>query len=167
MSRRVVYLPSKYEFVKYLTKILEPPSGAKMLDLGCGDGRILEAFARVYDDVKVYGIDINRELVRKARKNLSKYGFETNIKVKDMYGEALEKYDIVYAYLTKDSLSHLRSKIVKLLVSGGMFVTHDYPVPGLEPEKVHLVDFQGDKHYIFVYFDKGRVKRSLLKGLKI
>ena len=167
MSKRVVYLPSKHEFIKYLTRVIEPPSGAKVLDLGCGDGRVLEGFARVYDDIKVYGVDINSELVGKARRNLSKYGVESRIKVKDMYEEALEKYDIVYAYLTKDSLSHLRSKIVKLLVSGGMFLAHDYPVPGLEPKKVHLVDFQGDKHYIFVYFDKNKVRSSLLKGLKI
>ena len=167
MRRRVVYYPSKKEFVDYLVRVLEPPSGAKILDLGCGDSRILDGFGKHYDDIYLYGIDIDPNLIEISRSRLSRYGDRAKLFVGDMYREALDKYDIVYAYLTKDALSHLRPKIVKLLMSGGLLVTHDYPVPGLEPNRLHLVDLGGDKHYIFIYFDKERVKRELIKSLKL
>lgn len=167
MSRRVVYYPSKMEFVKYIAKLVEPPSGAKLLDLGCGDGRILDIFGKHYDDIYLYGIEIDPGLVKASRLKLSRYGGRARILMRDMYREDIDKYDIVYAYLTKDALSHLRSKIIRLLVSGGLFIAHDYPVPGLEPNRVHLVDLDGDKHYVFIYFDKDRVRRELVRGLKL
>lgn len=167
MGRRVVYYPSRKEFVDYLVRVVEPPSGAKILDVGCGDARVLEGFGRKYDDIFLYGIDIRPGLVDISRSRLSRYGGRARVYLRDMYKESFDKYDIVYAYLTKDALSHLRSKVVRLLMSGGLFIAHDYPVPGLEPIKIHLVDLDGDKHYIFVYYDKNRVRRDLVSGLRL
>ncbi len=167
MPRRVVYYPSDKDFLNHLVKFIEPPSGAHLVDLGCGDGRVLHVFGRHYDDIRVTGVEIDPNLVRVARQKLSSIGDRAKVIKGDLFKENLERYDIIYAYLTRDALSHMRNKLIRFLYEGGLLVTHDYPVPGLEPSRVHLIDLGGKKHYIFLYFDKERVRRDLIKGLKI
>ncbi len=167
MRGRVVYLPSDKEFVKRLLRVYEPSPGVKILDLGSGDGRILESFLDKYSDIKAFGVEINPNLVSLSRRRLSRFKDIAQIKLGNMYNVNLSDYDVVYTYLTRNALFNLRPNINKLLSSGGILIAHDYPVPGIRPSLTDVVDLSGKKHYIFIYFDKDRVKKSLLKGLRI
>ncbi|HJQ96017.1 MAG TPA: class I SAM-dependent methyltransferase [Acidimicrobiia bacterium] len=52
------------EIAPQLLDLLQPVSGAKYLDLGCGEGRMMEKVARVGG--QVVGCDLNLNLLRKA-----------------------------------------------------------------------------------------------------
>lgn len=43
------------------------PEGAKILDLGCGTGRLLERLASQFPDLTGIGLDLSPEMLRQAR----------------------------------------------------------------------------------------------------
>jgi S-adenosylmethionine-diacylgycerolhomoserine-N-methlytransferase len=51
---------------------LAPPSGGKVLEIGCGTGWNLIRAARAYPKVRFYGFDISREMLATARQNVAK-----------------------------------------------------------------------------------------------
>ncbi len=50
-----------------------------MLELGCGTGRNLIAAAKAYPDVRFYGLDISRNMLETAQKNIDKAGLTDRI----------------------------------------------------------------------------------------
>lgn len=50
---------------RLLKELLEPPTGASMIDVGCGTGYFTRCFAM--DGVKVTGVDPNREMIDYAQ----------------------------------------------------------------------------------------------------
>lgn len=80
-QRHVYDLTRKYYLLgrDRLIAELKPPSGGGVLELGCGTGRNLIAAARRYPDVRFYGLDISRQMLETAKKNISKAGLSDRI----------------------------------------------------------------------------------------
>ncbi|WP_298958918.1 class I SAM-dependent methyltransferase [uncultured Roseibium sp.] len=53
---------------------LQPPRGGTVLELGCGTGRNLVTAARRYPDARFYGLDISRNMLETAEKNIKRAG---------------------------------------------------------------------------------------------
>lgn len=64
-----------------LIRELRPPSGGTVLELGCGTGRNLIAAARRYPEVSFYGLDISRQMLETAEKNIAKAGLSNRIRL--------------------------------------------------------------------------------------
>ncbi|OGQ85199.1 MAG: hypothetical protein A3J85_01090 [Desulfobacula sp. RIFOXYA12_FULL_46_16] len=60
---------------------IQPKGNETVMDLGCGCGIISLILARRYPDLKITGIEIQKELYDFARKNILVNGFEKNIHV--------------------------------------------------------------------------------------
>lgn len=99
MFTEVPFKPSNKAFKKAL-EYLEIEKGDKVIDIGCGDGRILRYAARQYPEAEFVGIDRNFFLIFYAkflnlfskRKNLS---FERA----DAHKYEISKFDKIYLYL--------------------------------------------------------------------
>lgn len=50
--------------LNYLLPRIQAAGGSKLLDLGCGDGALLECLIRMTDYEKFYGYDVSRNLLR-------------------------------------------------------------------------------------------------------
>jgi ubiquinone/menaquinone biosynthesis C-methylase UbiE len=58
-------------FYQLVTDLALPQHGEKVLDLGCGNGYLLEIFAHRYPESKLYGTDLSPALVELARNRLN------------------------------------------------------------------------------------------------
>ncbi len=106
--------------------------GTRFLDLGCGDGRILVAAARL--GARVRGLDINAELAHHARSSLQAAGLPGEVEVGDMFATEIDA-DVVYAYLTPVVLSRLRRRLSRA-ANGTRVVTPRYPITGWKPARI-------------------------------
>ena len=59
-----------YNFLVWLTKEIEPSHGAKILDVGCDNGLLMCALARIYPSIEVTGIDCEEKSVEVARQRV-------------------------------------------------------------------------------------------------
>jgi SAM-dependent methyltransferase len=97
----------------------------RFLDLGCGDGRVLEAALRA--GAIATGIEIRAELVRAAKRRLTPWGDRVRILEQSFHTAELEA-DVVFAYLSPSVLQRLSPKLVQL-APGTRIVTAWFPIP--------------------------------------
>ena len=60
---------------------LDPPHGARILEIGCGTGRNLIKMARRYPHVRCYGLDISRTMLATARRSIARAGLTSRIHI--------------------------------------------------------------------------------------
>lgn len=110
-------------------------AGEHLVDLGCGDGRVLLRAAALRG-ARVTGIDIDPAMAEKARRLLADHGTEGTVIEGDLVGvlPTLEP-DVVFAYLSPATLQRLRRPIAAL-PSGTRVVSTGWAVPGWEPAAV-------------------------------
>uniref|UniRef100_A0A7S2W988 Methyltransferase domain-containing protein n=1 Tax=Rhizochromulina marina TaxID=1034831 RepID=A0A7S2W988_9STRA len=70
------FLPSPMERIKRLAELLPLDPGSLVLDLGCGDGRVLTSLAATLVGVKCFGVDIDSGLVERAQTLAQDRGLE-------------------------------------------------------------------------------------------
>ncbi len=74
----ILFARSKLEFIRHIIPECQknkhlPMPLASMLDLGCGDGRVVEEFSQHGYDA--HGIELNETLVEKAKKRKGKFAY--------------------------------------------------------------------------------------------
>lgn len=100
--------------------------GDRFLDLGCGDGRVMEAALRC--GATAAGIEIDPGLVESARRRLEKWGVHARVIENSFHDEVLDA-DVVFAYLSPASLQRVAGRIARL-ASGTRVVTARFPIAG-------------------------------------
>jgi S-adenosylmethionine-diacylgycerolhomoserine-N-methlytransferase len=74
---RLPYLLGRDELIAEL----RPPSGAHVLEIGCGTGRNLIRVARTYPGVECFGIDVSNVMLDTARRSIRSAGLEGRIRL--------------------------------------------------------------------------------------
>ncbi len=139
-------------------------AGKEVLDIGCGIGGIDLLLINQFNAGRVVGIDIEPELVAKARQRIEKAGLSDRIEVKRVRPGPLEfsnaSFDIVF---TKDSLIHIEDKqaifneIFRVLRPGGHFAASDWlgsDTPA-SPEMKHWLELVGLEFNLCTAADMG------------
>jgi len=123
--------------------------GETLIDLGCGDGRILITAVEKYK-IKAIGIEISPKLVAQVEARIQREGISDNARViqGDLLQADLTGADIVTIYLESSLNQQLRPRLEKFLKPGARVVSHDYPVPGWKPTKVDKSD---GRHLVYLY----------------
>jgi SAM-dependent methyltransferase len=105
-----------------------------VLDIGCGDGRVVLAAARA--GARGIGIDINPSLIRAAKARAKSDGLEHAVKFEEcdlkhlhIGHPLLEGVSVVYLYLLPEVLEILLGLIRELLQRGVRVVTLDHHLP--------------------------------------
>ncbi len=60
---------------------LNPPPGARVLEVGCGTGRNLIRIARTYPGTECCGIDVSNAMLATARRSIASAGLERRIRL--------------------------------------------------------------------------------------
>lgn len=120
-----------------------------LVDLGCGDGRVLRRAADRYGVLAV-GYELNPMAWLRARLNcLGK----PRLKVfrRNFWRADLADADIIFCYLFPDVMKRLAEKIRKEAKAGAVLVSCNFAVPGFEPHRVLRPD--GSRHHdpIYIY----------------
>ena len=92
-------------------------------------------------------------LIDHSRRRIQRLGLKNAEIVKaDLHQFDLSDADIVTLYLLPETLKVLRPRLLNLK-RGARIVSHDYRIPGLEPDEVYIVRSgkTGRDHLIYLY----------------
>lgn len=120
--------------------------GEHLLDLGCGDGRVLLRAAAAFG-AEVSGVEVDPGLAATARQRLAEAGVDGTVLEADFERVPIEA-DVVFAFLSPATLQRLRPRL-GALPAHARVVTTGYPVPGWLPhdlgERVYLYRMPPDE----------------------
>ena len=127
--------------------------GQTLVDLGCGDGRVLRRANKKYQ-VRAIGYEINLLAYIKAQV-LSIGRKYVAIRRKNFWTQNLADADIVFCYLYPDVMQKLSVKLSAELKPGTLVVSCNFSLPGFQPSKVLRPkgDLHNDPVYIYQVLD--------------
>jgi SAM-dependent methyltransferase len=111
---------------------LEP--GQLLLDLGCGDGRVLVAARRRYG-ARGLGYEVNPLAYLRARLAVAGRPGLT-VRLADFRRARLPRADVVFCYLFPDVMAEVGRKLAAELAPGARVASANFPVPGWSAEQV-------------------------------
>ena len=83
-TQRYIYDATRKYYLLGRDRMLEgltPPTGARVLEAGCGTGRNLILAARRYPLVRFYGFDISKMMLETAQANITRAGMASRIRL--------------------------------------------------------------------------------------
>jgi SAM-dependent methyltransferase len=136
----VPFVPTPPKVVDRMLEMARVKSGDVVYDLGSGDGVIVIRAAKIYG-VKAVGIEIDAELVRKARDNALKEKVDhlVEFRIQDALTVDVSRATVVTLYMLPEFNAKLRPIFDKQLRPGSRVVSHDYEIQGWVPDRVEKV----------------------------
>lgn len=138
--------PGKFEITDKAMEICKMPKGAKVLEIGCGEGDTTERLEKKYG-YDVSAIDLNLEMVSKAKKR----GLKADIKYGD--GEFLEDFSSwTFDCVTMECVLSLINlpdealhEAICMLKKGGKLFISDLYIKNPEPEKLKAIKIEAER----------------------
>jgi len=146
------YVTSPDRVVSAMLQLAGVTKSDTLYDLGCGDGRIVVAAAKL--GAHGVGIDINPERIREARANVRKAGVEAlaRFEAGDLFDANISAATVITLYLLPDLNLRLRPKLMKELKPGTRVVSHAFDMGDWIAEKKRIV--QGSPIYLWTISPK-------------
>jgi SAM-dependent methyltransferase len=166
----VPWIPSPKIVVEYLKHALGINREDVIVDLGCGDGRILLEFAK--SGATTICIEIDRTLCNITEVTFNIHGLRDRVKIvcRDFFEVSLSNIEprptIVYAYLYSSILEALSKKFEEELSFCTIIVTLDFPIRNWSPIYVkHLIDENNHSRVVWIYVNGiSNPKARLVEG---
>jgi hypothetical protein len=139
-----IYVPTPQDVVEKMLELAAVKKTETLVDLGCGDGRIVVTAAKKYG-CKAIGYDIDPECVKMAKESVKKHsvGERVTIEQKDFFTVDLGKVDVVALYLPPKVLARLLPQLQRL-PAGARIVSHAFALPGIVPGRAITVTARED-----------------------
>jgi hypothetical protein len=147
------YVPTPMTIVKSMLEIAKAGPGDTLVDLGCGDGRILTMAVEEFDVDKAIGYELNKHLAETTLNNIYRKDLGDKIEVVNSnFMEAdLSPASIVTLYLTTSGNAKLRPKFIKELRRGTRIISHDFPIMDWNTNTLDNGAIKVGSHKIFLY----------------
>lgn len=133
------FLSTPVSLLDPLLDLVEAAEGDTVVDLGCGDGRMLEAAAR--RGCWAVGFEQDPALAERARQRAVAAGVADRVTVVtgDAQGAALTDADVVFVFLPTDVVSRLLPSLLSSMRRGARLVAHEqHRLPAdLAPSPAH------------------------------
>ena len=119
------FLSTPVSLLDPLLDLVEAAPGDTVVDIGCGDGRLLEAAAR--RGCRAVGFENDPELAERARQRVTDAGIDNLVTVTtgDARGVSLDDADIVFVFLPTDVVARLLPDLLRTLRPGARLVAHE------------------------------------------
>jgi outer membrane protein assembly factor BamB/precorrin-6B methylase 2 len=142
---RPPFVPSPQDVVDKMLELADVKKSDLVVDLGCGDGRIVVTAAQKYG-CKAIGYDLDKECVRRAEESVKKHGLEERVQIirEDIFNVDLSKVDVVTLYLWPTTNVKLLPQLEKMK-PGSRIVSHAADIKGVVPDKVITVKSKEDE----------------------
>lgn len=132
-TQGALYVSTPRKRISAVLAAIPLKAGDLLIDLGCGDGRILR-LARRRCAIAAVGYELNWLAYIKAR--LLCMGQSGLTIVRGNFWKAdLSRADVVCCYLFPDILARLAVKLNQELRPGTMIVSFNFPLPGMTPQR--------------------------------
>jgi len=132
----VAYVPTTNDAVEAMLKLAEVTSSDTVFDLGCGDGRIVVAAAKLRG-ARAVGIDINPVRVNESRANAKKAGVEKRVRFEenDVFEADIHEATVVTLFLLPELNVKLLPKLLRDLKPGTRIVSNTFDMGDWQPAK--------------------------------
>ena len=132
-NRLAIFFPCFPRIIKIIEEFAEAEKNDLVYDLGSGDGRVLESFAK--KGIRCVGIEHSRLLNKIAAKKLRKY---KNAKIiqGDIFDQELSGASVIIAYLSRYLTKDLQKKIEKECKRGTKIILVSYKFDDWKPVKM-------------------------------
>jgi tRNA G37 N-methylase Trm5 len=154
--RRVPYVPTPQEVVDEMLKLGGVKAGDTVIDLGCGDGRIVVTAVSKFGAARAMGVDIDPERIKEANENAKKANVTNKVKFVqgDLFDADIREASVVTLYLLPDFNLKLRPKLLKDLKVGTRIVSHSFDMGDWKPDKEVKIDYR--TLYLWTITDKAK-----------
>lgn len=155
----VPYVPTPMEVVEEMLKLANVKPGDFVIDLGCGDGRIVVMAAEKFG-ARGMGYDINPERIKDSNENAQKAKVTDKVKFveKNLFDADIAQATVVTLYLLPDVNMRLRPKLLKELKPGTRIVSHSFDMGDWKPDK--KVDVNGRTLYLWIVPKNGQIRTN-------
>jgi tRNA G37 N-methylase Trm5 len=146
----VPYVPSPNEVVETMLKLAGVKAGDTVIDLGCGDGRIVVMAAEKYG-ARGIGYDLNPERIKEANENAVRAHVESKVKFieKNLFEADIKEASVVTLYLLPGVNEKLKPRLLSELKPGTRVVSHSFEMgEDWKPEKT--VEVNGRRVHLWV-----------------
>ncbi|SHJ58167.1 Methyltransferase domain-containing protein [Tangfeifania diversioriginum] len=135
-SLDVAYVPTPDFVVEEILDMAGVGPGDYVIDLGCGDGRIVIAAAK--RGAFAHGVDLDPQRIKEARENAEKEGVTDKVVFveENIYDTDFSKANVITMYLFPTINIKLRPSLLEKLEPGSRLVSHDFSMD----------DWKADKH---------------------
>ncbi|HYL73371.1 MAG TPA: methyltransferase domain-containing protein [Bryobacteraceae bacterium] len=137
LQKKIVpYVPTSPDVVSGMLKLANVQKNDFVIDLGCGDGRIVIAAAKEFGAHGI-GVDIDPERIKEANENAKKEGVTDLVEFRqgDLFDMDISKATVVTLYLLPAVNMKLRPKLWSDLKPGTRVVSHSFDMEDWKPEK--------------------------------
>jgi SAM-dependent methyltransferase len=133
-DRDAPFLPTPMTAVEAMLDLAEVGPGDSVIDLGSGDGRI--AIAAAQRGATALGIEIDPDLVRRARLHARDAGVEQRVRFRgeNLFDTPIRGVDVVTLYLLPDLNLRLRPRLLTELAPGARVVSHAFDMADWVPD---------------------------------
>lgn len=134
-EKEAPYVPTPQHIVLHMLKLADVNHDDVVYDLGSGDGRIVITAAKEFG-ARGVGIEIDPDLVKRARTNAERAGVEDRVEFRqaDLFDVPLGDATVVTMYLWPTMNERLRPKLRRELSRGSRVLSHDFDIDGWEPD---------------------------------
>ncbi len=130
----VPYVPTPPPVVDELLRLADVKADDYVMDLGCGDGRIVIAAAKKFG-ARGLGIDLDEDLLVEARANAEAAGVTDKVSFarQDLFKTDLSPATVITMYLLPSVNRRLKPELLKLK-PGTRIVSHDFDLEDWQPD---------------------------------
>lgn len=149
----VPYVPTPNQVVEAMLNLAKVTKADTVIDLGCGDGRIVITAAQKYG-ARGIGVDLNPERIAEAEANAKNAKVEERVKFveQDLFKADIREATVVTLYLLPSVNARLKPRLFEQLKPGTRVVSHSFDMPDWQPAEKIQVD--GRTLYLWVIPEK-------------
>ena len=146
--------PTPTSVVQAMTDLAAVKAGDVVFDLGCGDGRLVIAAARL--GARATCVDIDPRRIAEARDNARQAGVEQRIafRTKNLFDTDLAGASVVMLFLSPDYNLKLRERL-RRLAPGTRIVSHWHGMGDWRPQKKVDVQVDSRSHAVYLWVIPG------------
>lgn len=149
----VPFVRTKNQSIDTLIQHIDILPWQVFVDLGCGDGIVMDAVLRNYPWAIARWYELDPKVIAQSHDYQLAHGSDFIIIQWDYFQADISDADIVYCYLLPRLLPHVRKMITTQCKPGTLVYSYVYPVPNIIPHTSHLIHIS-DKHKndtLFIY----------------
>lgn len=138
----VPYVSTPHSVVKKMLNIADVGENDYVIDLGCGDGRIVVSAAQ--RGAYGHGVDLDPERIEEAEENAKISGVEDKVMFfqQDIFKTDFSRANIITMYLLNSINRRLRPILLDKLEPGTKIVSHNFDMGDWKPDKRVRIDDQ-------------------------
>lgn len=143
------YVPTSSRLIRDILKRAKLPRGARFLELGCGDGRVVSMAVSEFGAIGK-GVEINPMLIVLARLRSWLVGAGSlELLRADVRQTPLKGYSFIFLYLFPGLIESLQERFLTECSKGTVIISHGFKIPALQHK---LTDTRPGKPFNTYYY---------------